>query len=48
VALERGKINYYADGTLKYTSTQTPAYPLIVDSTLNTVGAGVQNAILTK
>jgi hypothetical protein len=48
IAVEDGQVKYYENGTLRYTSTVTPAYPLIVDTTLNTIGAGVQDVTLTK
>jgi len=48
IAVEDGEVNYYENGTLKYTSKKKPSYPLIVDTTLGTVGAGVQDAIITK
>jgi hypothetical protein len=48
VAVENGKVKYYENGTLKYTSAQAPAYPLLIDSTIGTVGAGVQNAVIVK
>jgi hypothetical protein len=48
IAVEGDQVKYYENGTLKYTSTRKPTYPLLVDTTLNTLGAGVQNATLTK
>ena len=48
VKVENGKVKYYENGSLKYTSSKTATYPLIVDSTIGTVGAGLQNAIITK
>ncbi|URZ15337.1 phage tail spike protein [Clostridium felsineum] len=32
IAIEDNKINYYINGNLKYTSTQTPTLPLVVDT----------------
>jgi len=48
IKVEDGQVEYYENGTLKYTSTRAASYPLIVDSTIGTVGAGLQNAIITK
>jgi hypothetical protein len=48
VAVESGKVKYYANGILKYTSTLAPTYPLLVDTTVGTVAAGVQGAVITK
>src|SRR5437762_10132063 len=48
VAVESGVVKYYRNGTLLYTSTVAPTYPLQVDSSLNTVGAGVYNVVITS
>jgi hypothetical protein len=48
IAVEGGKVKYYQNGTLKYTSTIAPSYPLLVDTTIGTVGAGIQSATITK
>jgi len=37
VAVEGGVVRYYRNGTLLYTSSVTPAYPLLVDSAVGTV-----------
>jgi len=47
VAVEAAVVKYYQNGTLKYTSAQAPTYPLLVDSSVLTVGAGVQNAVIS-
>ena len=48
IAIEGGVLKYYQNGVLKYASTQTPAYPLLLDTMVLTVGAGVQNAVIIK
>jgi YD repeat-containing protein len=47
VAVEGGVVNYYRNGTLVYTSTVAPMYPLQVDTSLNTVNAGVYNVVIS-
>ena len=39
IAVENGVVKYYRNGTLLYTSTMAPQYPLQVDTSLNTVNA---------
>ncbi|MGB7924537.1 MAG: hypothetical protein WCF57_14950 [Pyrinomonadaceae bacterium] len=46
VAVESGVVKYYKNGTLLYTSTQSPGYPLVVDTSLNTPGAKITDAKL--
>jgi hypothetical protein len=46
IAVDGGAVKYFQGGTLKYTSTRIPAYPLLVDTGLFTAGSAVQNAIL--
>src|SRR5204862_212637 len=48
VAVENGVVKYYRNGTLLYTSTVAPQYPLLVDTSLNTVYAGVYNVVITS
>ncbi|MGH9958675.1 MAG: RHS repeat-associated core domain-containing protein, partial [Pyrinomonadaceae bacterium] len=48
VAVENGAVKYYRNGALVYTSTVAPAYPLQVDTSLNTVNAGVYNVVITS
>ncbi len=47
VAVEGGVVKYYRNGTLVYTSTVAPTYPLQVDTSLNTVYAAVYNVVIT-
>src|SRR5207302_6254020 len=35
------------NGVLKYTSTQAPTYPLLVDTSLESTSATVQNAVIS-
>src|SRR6266566_4325076 len=48
VAVESGVVKYYRNGSLVYTSTVAPPYPLQVDTSLNTVNAGVYNVVITS
>jgi hypothetical protein len=41
VAVEGGVVKYYRNSTLVYTSTVTPQYPLLVDTSLNTQNASL-------
>jgi hypothetical protein len=47
VAVDGGAVKYFVNGTLKYTSTLVPSYPLLVDASLNAVGTAVQGAVMT-
>jgi hypothetical protein len=47
IAVEGGAVKYYDNGALKYTSAQAPTYPLLVDTSLLTLGASVQNAMIS-
>jgi RHS repeat-associated protein len=47
VAVEGGAVKYYKNGTLLYTSSVTPQYPLLVDTSLNTVGTSVTNVVIS-
>jgi hypothetical protein len=47
VAVEGGVVKYYRNATLLYTSTVAPMYPLQVDTSLNTVYAGVYNVVIS-
>src|SRR5262245_25471859 len=47
VALVAGRVKYYKNGVLVYTSAATPAPSLVVDVTLMTVGARVVSAVIT-
>jgi hypothetical protein len=46
VAVEGGAVKYYKNGVLFYTSTVTPVYPLLVDTSLLSAGATVTNATI--
>jgi hypothetical protein len=46
VAVENGIVKYYQNGALKYTSAKPPSLPLLLDTSLNSVGGAVQNAII--
>jgi hypothetical protein len=46
VAVENGVVKYYQNGALKYTSAKPPAFPLLLDTSLNSLGGAVQNAVL--
>jgi Tol biopolymer transport system component len=47
VAVQGGTVKYYKNGTLLYSSTQTPAYPLVVDACLYDPGATINNAVIS-
>jgi len=47
MAVESGVVKYYRNSTLLYTSTVAPPYPLQVDTSLNTVNAGVYNVVIS-
>ena len=46
VAVVGGVVKYSRNGTVFYTSTQTPVYPLLVDTWLLYEGATLNNAII--
>jgi hypothetical protein len=46
IAVEGGQVKYYRNGSVFYTSTRTPSYPLIVDASLIGIGATVTNAMI--
>jgi hypothetical protein len=46
VAVEGGVVKYYKNGVLFYTSTVSPVYPLLVDSSLLSTGATVTDAVI--
>jgi hypothetical protein len=46
IAVEGGQVKYYRNGSVFYTSTRTPSYPLIVDASLIAIGATVTNAMI--
>jgi RHS repeat-associated protein len=47
VAVEGGVVKYYRNGSLVYTSTVAPQYPLQVDTSLNTVNSYLGNVVIT-
>ena len=47
VELRGGVVRYYQDGSLIYTSTATPVYPLNVDTALLTSGATITDLLLS-
>ena len=46
VAVEVGVVKYYRNATLVYTSTTAPAYPLLVDTSLSSVNATINNVVM--
>jgi hypothetical protein len=42
-----GVVTYLKNGTLLYTSTRTPSYPLVLDVSLYSQGATIQNAVIS-
>jgi hypothetical protein len=46
VAVESGVVKYYKNGVVFYTSTKTPAYPLMVDASLINMSCTVANAVI--
>jgi hypothetical protein len=44
VAVASGVVTYHRNGTLLYTSSQAPTYPLLVDTALFTTNATLQDA----
>jgi RHS repeat-associated protein len=47
VAIEAGQVKYYKNGTVFYTSTATPTYPLIVDTAIYSNGASISNVMIS-
>ncbi len=47
VAVENGAVKYYRNGVLLYTSTVAPQYPLLVDTSLNTVNSQISNVVIS-
>jgi hypothetical protein len=47
VAIESGAVTYRKNGTLLYTSTVAPTYPLLVDTSLFTAAATLNDAVLS-
>ncbi len=46
VAVEGNRVNYYRNGTVLYTSSATPTYPLLLDTSINSTGGKVYNAYI--
>ena len=47
VAVEGGVVKYRKNGTLLYTSTVSPTYPLLVDTALYTNGSTISNVVIS-
>ena len=47
VAVEGGVVKYRKNGTLLYTSTIAPTYPLLVDTALYSNGSTISNAVMS-
>ena len=47
VSIEGGQVKYRRNGTLLYTSTVAPSYPLLVDTSLYSNGATLNNVIIS-
>ncbi len=47
VSVESGAVKYYKNGVLLYTSTVAPVYPLLVDTSLLSTNAAVNNAVIS-
>ena len=47
VSVESGIVKYHRNGTLLYTSTVLPTYPLLVDNALYTKGATLTNVVIS-
>src|SRR2546425_886545 len=47
IAVEGGAVKYRKNGTLFYTSSVLPTYPLIVDTSLYTNGSTITNAVIS-
>jgi hypothetical protein len=42
-----GQVRYKKNGTVFYTSSKTPSYPLLLDSSLETLNGGINNAVIS-
>jgi hypothetical protein len=47
VAVESGAVKYYQNDAVVYTSLVSPTYPLVLDTTLMSIGATVSNAAIS-
>ena len=43
-----GQVKYYFDGRLCYTSARVPTYPLLVDTSIFTSGATIDNVVIRR
>ena len=48
VSVSGGVVRYYRNGTLLYTSTMAPKYPLIVDTALHDQGSTLKYVMISK
>jgi hypothetical protein len=48
IAVANGAVSYYQNGTLVYVSSVAATFPLLVDTSLYTTGATVQNVVLAE
>ena len=48
VAVVGGVVKYSKNGVVFYTSTKVPVYPLLVDTALYSVGATLNNALISS
>jgi hypothetical protein len=48
VSVESGAVKYYKEGSLFYTHTITPSYPLLVDTALLNTGASINNVVIKR
>ena len=46
IAVSAGVVTYSVNGEVFYTSSGTPSFPLLLDTSLRTVGATIQDAVL--
>jgi hypothetical protein len=46
VGVEGGVVKYYRNGSLLYTSTQPPTYPLLLDTAINSMLGRISNALI--
>jgi hypothetical protein len=46
VAVEGGVVRYYRNGGLLYTGTVAPTYPLLVDTSINSMGGRIANVLV--
>jgi hypothetical protein len=48
IAVVGGAVRYYRNGTLLYSSTVAPAYPLVVDTALYNTGSTLSNVVVSR